>query len=62
MPNFRRYYIPNAIVFITAVTRDRVPYLEAEEDIELFWETLRRVRDIHPFRLLAYVILPDLAT
>lgn len=25
MPNFRRYYIPNAIVFITCVTQDRAP-------------------------------------
>ena len=59
MPNFRRYYIPNAIVFITGVTRDRVPYLEPEDNIELFWETMRRVQEVHPFHLLAYVILPD---
>ena len=59
MPNFRRYYIPNAITFITGVTRDRLPYLEPEDDIELFWETMRLVQDIHPFHLLAYVILPN---
>jgi putative transposase len=59
MPNFRRYYIPNAIVFITGVTRDRVPYLEPEDNIELFWETMRHVQEVHPFHLLAYVILPD---
>jgi hypothetical protein len=44
MPNFRRYYIPNAIVFITGVTRSRVPYFESEDNIKLFWETMRRVR------------------
>jgi putative transposase len=59
MPNFRRYYIPNAIVFITGVTRDRTPYLGPEDDVQLFFETLRRVQEIHPFRLLAYVVLPD---
>ncbi len=59
MPNFRRYYIPNSIVFITAVTTDRIPYFENEENLALFWETLKRVKNIHPFRLLAYVILPD---
>lgn len=59
MPDFRRYYIPNAIVFITTVTRERIPYLQSEEDIKLFWETIRRVQEIHPFHLLAYVILPD---
>ena len=59
MPNFRRYYVPNAIVFITGVTRDRVRYLEPERDVSLLFDTLRCVRDLHPFRLLAYVILPD---
>ena len=59
MPNFRRYYVPNAIVFITGVTRDRVRYLEPERDVSLLFGTLRCVRDLHPFRLLAYVILPD---
>jgi len=59
VPNFRRYYIPNAVVFITVVTHDRKPYLEPADDIELFWNTVRRVQTIHPFRLLAYVILPD---
>ncbi len=59
MPNFKRYYIPNAVVFITGVTRDRIFYLEADDDIKLFWETLRQVQKIHPFHLMAYVILPD---
>ena len=59
MPNFRRYYVPNAIVFITAVTNDRIPYLGAEDDLALFWQTLRRVQEIHPFSLLAHVTLPE---
>ena len=59
MPNFKRYYLPNAIIFITAVTYDRYPYLESNQDIDLFLETIRKVRDILPFRLFAYVILPD---
>jgi putative transposase len=59
MPNFRRYYVPNAVVFITAVTKDRVPYFERQDNVELFWDTLRRVQSIHPFGLLAYVLLPD---
>jgi len=59
VPNFRRYYIPEAIIFITCVTRDRFPYLRGTENLILFWETLRRVQREHPFRLLAYVILPD---
>lgn len=59
MPNFRRYYIPDTIVFITGVTHNRMPYLEADNDLDMFWDTLRNVQQIHPFRLLAYVILPD---
>lgn len=59
MPNFRRYYIPNVIVFITGVTRDRIPYLGNKENLRLFWETMRCVQALHPFNLLAYVILPE---
>jgi putative transposase len=59
MPNFRRFYIPNALVFITGITHHRIPYLKGEANLNLFWETMRRVQSIHPFRLLAYVILPD---
>jgi putative transposase len=59
MPNFRRYYVPDAIIFITGVTRHRTPHLASESHLDLFWDTLRRVQDIHPFHLLAYVILPD---
>ena len=59
MPNFRRYYIPNAIVFITGVTRDRFPYFAAANNVNLLFDTMRRVQAIHPFRLLAYVVLPD---
>ena len=59
MPNFRRFYVPNAVVFITGVTNGRRPYLGSDGNISLFWDTLQRVQRIHPFHLLAYVILPD---
>jgi putative transposase len=59
MPNFQRYYIPNAIVFITSVTKKRYPYLQSKNDVELFFETICKVREYHPFRILAHVILPD---
>jgi putative transposase len=59
MPDFRRYYIQNSIVFITNVTRERAPYLRSKENIDLLWETLHNVKKIHPFNLLAYVILHD---
>ena len=59
MPDYRRYYIPNAIVFITCVTRDRLSYLRESADVELLFNTMRSVQAIHPFHLLAYAILPD---
>jgi len=59
MPNFRRYYRPGVLVFITSVTRNRRPYLESDQSIVLLFETMRNVQRIDPFRLLAYVILPD---
>ncbi len=59
MPNYRRYYIPDSIIFITSVTRDRYPYLKMQTDIDLFFRTFDNVKKLYPFDLLAYVILPD---
>jgi putative transposase len=59
MPDYRRYYVPNALVFITLVTLDRKPLLGPKEDIDLLWETINWVQIIHPFELEAQVILPD---
>lgn len=59
MPNFLRYYIPNAITFITCITRDRFPYLKSKKDVDLFFETLARADEFYRFELLAYVVLPD---
>ncbi len=59
MPKYRRFYIPNTIVFITCVTRDRYPYLKSKMDIDLFLLTLSKVNETIHFELLAYVVLPD---
>jgi REP-associated tyrosine transposase len=57
--DFRRYYIPNAIVFITQVVQDREPVFQNDAHLELLRSTLRMVKDLHPFSMLAYVFLPD---
>ena len=57
--NFRRYYIPNAIVFITQVVQDRQPIFRDETCIALLRSTLHRVQELHPFSMLGYVFLPD---
>ena len=57
--NFRRYYVPNAIVFITQVVQDRYPAFKDETFLELLRSTLRTVKELHPFSMLGYVFLPD---
>ena len=59
MPNFRRYYRPNALFFITNVTCNRIPYLESVKAVDTLLATTRNVQRIHPFRLLSYVVLPN---
>jgi len=59
MSNIRRYYVPDSIIFITTVTRNRKPLLTSPDYLRTFWHTLERVQNIHPFDLIAYVILPD---
>ena len=57
--NIRRYYIPNAIYFVTGVTYKRKPIFADKTNLEIFQETLRNVRKIHPFTTQAYIFLPD---
>jgi putative transposase len=59
MSNIRRYYIPDSIVFLTSVTRNRNElFLEKQNRILLF-QTIDSVKTDIPFELVAYVILPD---
>jgi REP element-mobilizing transposase RayT len=50
----RRLYVPNALYFITCVTQDRWPVFASESDLELLRETMRKVKEIHPFSMRAY--------
>lgn len=59
MPDFRRYYLPNSLYFITTTTKDRRPIFRQEKNIHLLLETIDRVQTIYPFQMLAYCILPD---
>ncbi len=59
MPDFRRYYLPNSIYFITTTTKDRRPIFHQEKNIHLLLETIGRVQTTYPFQMLAYCILPD---
>lgn len=57
--NIRRFYIPEAIYFITSVTRERKGIFKKDKNIELFWSTLRRVQGYYPHELQAFVLLPE---
>jgi putative transposase len=55
----RRWYIPDATYFIVGVTQSRRALFAEENNITLLRETLRKVKGLHPFRMQAYVFLPD---
>jgi REP element-mobilizing transposase RayT len=53
---FRRYYIPNAIVFITNVVHRREQIFANSDHLELLLSTLREVKKLHPFHMVGYVL------
>ena len=55
--NIRRYYVPNAIVFITQVVDRRIPIFQQQPPLDLLLATLREVKRLHPFTMLGYVFL-----
>ena len=57
--NYRRYYVPNSIVFITQIVHTRTPIFNDNKDVDLLRETLRNVKELRPFSMLSYVFLPD---
>jgi len=57
--NFRRYYIPGSAVFITQVVQDRKPVFCKAKTVLLLREIFQNVQEFHPFKLLAYIFLPD---
>ena len=59
MPNFRRYYVPNAIYFIVAVTKDRQRLFADSAHVDLLFTIVGEVRQRKPFDLLAYSVIPD---
>ncbi|MGD2145957.1 MAG: transposase [Anaerolineae bacterium] len=61
MRNVRRFYVPNTIVFITLVTKHRRTLFDVDHPhhVEIFFDKLRAVREVKPFKLLAHNFLPD---
>jgi putative transposase len=59
MPNYRRLYLPGQPVFITTVTHKRRQLFDNPNTINLLLTTIDAVKGLHPFEILAYVIMPD---
>ena len=55
----RRWYVPDATYFITAVTQDRHPLFSDDANIELLRATMRRAKEHHPYTMRAYAFMPD---
>jgi putative transposase len=55
----QRWDFEDSWYFVTVVTQDRCPYFANKEYCEILLDACRSVREKHPFRLGALVILPD---
>jgi len=59
VPNYHRFYIPNAIVAFTLVTYNRSPIFSNTQVSDLFLNLLNKITDQFHYKLIAYSLLPD---
>ena len=59
MSRFKRYYVPDSIVFITSITKNRNPIFSNKQNREIFFSTIDNADTILSFELSAFVLLPD---
>ncbi len=59
MPNYRRAFLPGGTWFFTVNLLERHGNDLLVREIELLRATVRRVRDKYPFRIDAWVVLPE---
>jgi len=57
--DYRRAYIPGGTFFFTLVTYQRRKLFEEPSNIKLLQHCIKKVKEQHPFKMRAYVILPD---
>ena len=55
----RRWYVPNAVYFITSVLQGRQPLFADAFPLALLRDTIRHTKIHHPFTMVAYAFLPD---
>lgn len=59
MSRLRRYYVPEAIVFITQVVYRRIPVFGQAHFVELLRQNLVETKRHHPFVMLGHCFLPE---
>jgi len=59
MPNYRRLFKPGGTFFFTAVTCKRQPLFNNHKARDFLHQCIQDVQEIHPFEMLATVLLPD---
>jgi putative transposase len=57
--DINRFYMPDAIYFVTCVNYRREPIFSKSSNVDIFMKTLVTVRDYYLYELQAYVIIPD---
>jgi putative transposase len=58
-PAYKRYFVPNATVFLTLVTAGRKPVFDDPGLVPIALSILRNVKAHHPFKMKAWVVMPD---
>ena len=59
MSRYRRYFVPNTTVFLTAVTAERRPLFNNADNVESILAILKNVKPLHPFTMKSWVVMPD---
>jgi putative transposase len=59
MPNYRRIKIKGGTYFLTLVTYKRRNIFYSSQARQLLLDSINHVKEIHPFYLMAYCILPN---
>jgi putative transposase len=51
--------LPGALHFITANCYKRTPTFDNESNCSLFLRAVKELKEARPFKLIAYVVMPD---
>ncbi|MBS4015072.1 MAG: transposase [Candidatus Latescibacteria bacterium] len=55
----KRFYLPDCLYFITAVTENRLPVFKDRKNINILLTVFSKYRQLYKFKIIAFCILPD---